>query len=480
VVSAAIQRHLDGVGSTNVGGGYHTSEAALRCVTGARQAAKELLGAASPAEITFGLNATNLLFHLSRAMSNTTGFMRAGDNVVLSRACHDSNVAPWVQLVKEANARLLGAAAAELTEAEREAQGVSIKWVGTGDSCEDDALDLRGMEGAVDERTRVVAIGLASNATGRVHTAAVAAATARVQQLRDQEAAAAAAGGGGGGTGFRCVTVLDGTHYVPHHHFNLVESGADVIACSAYKFCGPHVGVMAFGREQVGEFFQPVKVGNRCSYFGGETDAGSDLLACGLPSPEDDGCEISGWEMGTLPYESLAGFTAVVEEYFKEQLGGGHVGGGGRGGALGRAYLKIRETEDALAQRFLAGLAALQQEQQSSSAAAAVAGLALRLHGSAASDGHVRTPTFALSASGCLDGVNGGEPVGATYLVEQLNARQIYCTHGNHYAVHLVGEELAMPTGVTRVSFLHYNSEADVDTVLSAMREICAGTGAGD
>lgn len=208
--------------------------------------------------------------------------LRPGDNLVLSRACHDANIAPWLLAARDA--------------------GAEVRWLSVDSEGFVDPHSAR-----VDGRTRVVAAGLASNACGAVHA---------LGPLLDQARAHGA------------LSVLDGTHFVPHRRCDLGALGGDVVVASAYKFCGPHVGVLG-AAPGVLERLRPYKVGFRAD--------GADLLDYGPPSAEN--CQISPWEMGTLNYEGLAGFEACVEHF--AAMGGE---GGSLGARLDRGFRALRAT----------------------------------------------------------------------------------------------------------------------------------------
>lgn len=289
---------------------------------------------------------------------------------------------------------------------------------------DEDALGQFDEEKTIDARTRVIAIGLASNATGRVHEEAIRKVGRRVEALKRAASSEGAAR--------HPLFVLDGTHYVPHRAMSLDDAfpGADAVVCSAYKFGGPHLGLLAFSRSSVlaQDGFAVAKVGRR--------SAREDILPAGCPTLES--YEISRWELGTLPYESLAGLVAMVEKYYKNSACFPQ--------PLRRAFDAVRLHEQTLSEAFLQEFARLPPGGRRQ----------LALHGSR--DARERTPTFAVSA----EDVAG--------LCEVLNKRGIFCTYGNHYAPELVDRHLNKD-GVVRLSFLHYNTVEDVDAVVAALAD---------
>src|SRR5205809_5772728 len=252
--------------NANVSGPYETSRRTERLVAEARLAAGSFL-ACSADEVVFGANMTTLNFALSRAAAREWS---EGDEVVVTRLDHDANVSPWLELAHDL--------------------GLLVRFV---DIREDTTLDLDDLAAQLTDRTRVVAFPWASNAVGTLVD------VARIAEL------AHAAG---------ALAWVDAVHYAPHGPIDVSEAGVDVLICSPYKFCGPHLG-LAFGRAELLERWRPYKV---------------------RPAPN----EPLGhrYETGTLPHELLAGFVAAVD-YF---------------GSIG--WDAIQGWEHELGERFLAGL----------------------------------------------------------------------------------------------------------------------------
>ena len=432
--------HLQIVGSTNVGGEYNTGLLALQTVTDARAAGKALLGAKTNGEIAFGLNCTNLMFHVARSIENVVNRnknmdtnqdieeskqilnIEAGDNIILSRACHDANIAPWLLLAKNLDLEVrwlecLGS----LPPNDKEVDDSNM-----------DCIDIEQIASLIDSKTRLISLGLASNATGRIHVPVVERINQVMENLNDEH---------------RPYLILDGTHYLPHRRANLEMLKADAIICSAYKFFGPHIGVMAFNGARM-KHLMPSKVGVRYNRMGSfETD----LLDYGL-APDVSNCEISRWEMGTLNYEALAGFDSCVN--YLASLGKHKTPceskTNDRNRDLDDSFGILRNYEESLSQRFLNGIRSNLLLNK------------IRLIGSR--DCKERTPTFALTLNNCNhhSGVN---------LVQKLNKNNILCTHGNHYAPDLVENCLNEPNGVTRISLLHYNTIEEVDQIVRVLEE---------
>src|SRR5262245_15424548 len=232
--------------NANQGGLFATSRDSDRVLQGAHEAVADLLNAPSADEVIFGLNMTTLTFHLSRALAHT---WRPGDEVIVTRLDHDANVTPWALAARDAGATL---------------RTCDIH----PEDCTLDTDDLRRQLGP---RTRLVALGCASNAVGTVNDVRAAVRWAH-------EAGA--------------FVFLDAVHYAPHGPIDVQDWGCDFLACSAYKFFGPHVGIL-WGRRELLERLPAYKV---------------------RPAPDD----LPGrWMTGTQNHEGLAGVVAAVE-YLRE------------------------------------------------------------------------------------------------------------------------------------------------------------------
>ncbi|HEY9506520.1 MAG TPA: aminotransferase class V-fold PLP-dependent enzyme, partial [Gemmatimonadales bacterium] len=181
---------------------YPTSRETDALLEGARAALADLLGA-TPGEVAFGANMTTLTFHLARGLGRSWG---KGDEIVVTELDHHANVAPWRALERD--------------------RGVTVRMVPM--LPESGQLDWNALERALTGRTRLLAVGAASNALGTISDVTRAVALAR-------EAGA--------------LTFVDAVHYTPHRLVDVRAIGCDFLACSAYKFYGPHVGVL-FGRSE--------------------------------------------------------------------------------------------------------------------------------------------------------------------------------------------------------------------------------------
>jgi cysteine desulfurase family protein (TIGR01976 family) len=252
--------------NANLGGAFETSVRSEALVTNARIAASEFLRC-SVDEVAFGQNMTTLNFALSRTVGRE---LRGGDELVVTKLDHDANVSPWLELAHDLD--------------------LVVNLV---DLRDDTTLDYADLERRVNERTRVVAFPLASNAVGTIVDAR------RVVDLAH---------------GAGALAWADAVHYAPHGPIDVGELGVDVLVCSPYKFFGPHLG-LAFGRRELLERWRPYKV----------RPASSEPVG-------------SRFETGTLPHELLAGFVAAVD--YVESVG----------------WEQLQAHERMLGERFLAEL----------------------------------------------------------------------------------------------------------------------------
>ncbi|MBV8711015.1 MAG: cysteine desulfurase-like protein [Solirubrobacterales bacterium] len=253
--------------SANLGAGYETSLRVGRILDEAESRAARFLGC-EPHEVIFGANMTSLDFMLSRTAART---FEAGDEILVSALDHDGGVAPWLELAHD---RDLVVRTVELRD--------------------DTALDYQDLESKLNERTRVVAFAWASNAVGTLVDAR------RVCELAHRAGA---------------LAWIDAVHYAAHRPIDVRAIGADVLICSPYKFCGPHLGV-AYGRAEVIEQWRPYKV---------------------RPAPTTPLGR--RFETGTAPFELLAGFNAAID--YLDSIGG---------------FELIMPYERVLGERFLAGI----------------------------------------------------------------------------------------------------------------------------
>jgi cysteine desulfurase family protein (TIGR01976 family) len=234
--------------SGNLGAPYATGRAVEAILARAKDDAGRFLGCSGD-EISFGMNMTTIDFALARTAARD---FAAGDEILTTQLDHDGGVAPWVELAADKDLKVsVVAATDELT------------------------VDYDDLARQLGDRTKVVAFALASNATGSVADAKRICAMAR-------EAGA--------------ISWIDAVHYAAHEPVDVTEIGCDVLICSPYKFCGPHLGV-AYVRRELAESWRPYKARPSASSPSGRR-----------------------FETGTLPYELLAGFSATIA--YLDSLGG--------------------------------------------------------------------------------------------------------------------------------------------------------------
>jgi len=253
--------------SANLGALYDTSLRAKAILESAEANAAGMLGC-DPHEVIFGANMTSLNFSLSRTAGRT---FEAGDEILVSSLDHDGGVAPWLELAHD--------------------KGLVVRHI---ELSADTTLDFENLEAQLGPRTRVVAFAWASNAIGTITDAR------RVCELAHSVGA---------------LAWVDAVHYAAHEPIDVRETGADVLLCSPYKFCGPHLGIV-YGRAEVLETWRPYKA---------------------RPAPTSPLSR--RFETGTLPFELLAGFNATIA--YLSSIGG---------------FEAIVPYERGLGERFLAGL----------------------------------------------------------------------------------------------------------------------------
>lgn len=292
--SQVPQRVIDAVSdclanrNANDGGTFVTSEAVADLMDEARQAGADLLGCDDPDQIVFGLNMTSLTFALSRALARTWS---PGDEIIVTRLDHDANVSPWVLAARDA--------------------GVIVRWIEVDPAhC---TLRLEMLDSLLGPRTRLLAVGVASNATGTINP--IAEIIARVHAVG-------------------ALVYVDAVHGVPHRLPDVKALGADFYICSPYKFFGPHQG-MLWARPELLASLPAYKV---------------------RPAPAS---APGRWMTGTASFEAAAGTLAAID-YLADlgrQVAGRH--NGSRREDLLVAYHAIQKHEGALTEQFLQGLSRL-------------------------------------------------------------------------------------------------------------------------
>jgi len=376
----AVHDYLAGH-NANYGGRFATSEETDATIAEAHRAGADFLGC-DPAEVSFGANMTTLTYFLAAALGRR---LQPGDEVVVTALDHEANRSPWLQLAE---------------------RGVVVREVPVDlATC---TLDWTAFETLVQPgRTKVVALGYASNAVGTVNDVARASALAR------------AAG---------AWSVVDAVHYALHGPIDVRAVGCDFLLCSAYKFFGPHVGLMYARREATAQV-EPLR------------------LATQTPEPPYI------WETGTLNFEGLAGTTAAID--FIADLGERHVTMVGD-----RLPAGLKGRRRAVVAGMLAGevyeqpLAKWLREQ--------LAGIpGVTLYGPP--EGSPRTSTVSFT----LDGFLAGEAA------RTLGERGLFVWDGDFYAARLVELlGLSQRGGLIRVGLAPYTTQGELERLVTAVGDL--------
>ena len=371
--------------NANVGGAFATSRRTDAVVSNARQAMADLLNAPGPETIVFGPSMTALTFHLARSLAET---IQPGDEVVVTALDHDANVAPWADL---------------------EAAGAVLQIVDV--DLADATLNMDSFARALSPRTKLVAVTHASNAIGTVPD------VAKITQMAHERGA---------------LVFVDAVQYAPHGPIDVQKLDCDFLACSPYKFFGPHAGVL-YGKAEHLMRLTPHKV-----------------------RPSKDALPYR-WELGTLSHESLAGVTAAVGylEDIGEQFGGPFLqdyaaqGYADRRLTLKSAMAAVRAYEQSLSKRLITGLQTLPD--------VTIYGLTdfNRLD--------ERLPTVAFT----------WPRLTPRETAEYLASLGICVWSGNYYALRLMEAfGLEGHGGAVRVGLAHYNTAEEIDRMIAALQDV--------
>jgi cysteine desulfurase family protein (TIGR01976 family) len=369
--------------NANKGGHFITSHRNDEIVNEARTAMADFLNAPSPKEIVFGANMTTLTYSLSRSIART---MQPGDEIVVTRLDHDANVSPWVAL---------------------EDRGVKVKWADF--DVEDCRLDIEHLASLLTSKTKLIAVGYASNAVGTINPISRIAALARNVGAK---------------------LWVDAVHYAPHGPIDVQTLGCDYLVCSAYKFFGPHVGAL-WGRFELLEQLQAYQV---------------------RPAPKDVPYR---FETGTLNQEGLAGTAAAVN--YLAAVGrdyGSHVTGELSNYEGRRKELKQAMHTIAVYERNLFTYMINELEN--------IPGI--RIYGiTNPEDFAERCPTAAITREGFTP----------EQIATHLGNNSIFVWDGHYYAINLterLGVEES--GGMVRIGLAHYNTKEEVDRLLTALKEM--------
>lgn len=350
---------------------YPTSEETDAIIANARDTIADFVNG-RPDEIAFGQNMTSLTFHLARAFGREWG---KGDEVVLTELDHHGNVAPWTALAKD--------------------RGVTIRMVKM--RTEDGQLDWSDFEKAITPRTKLLAINAASNALGTITDIARAAEAAHAVNAK---------------------VFVDAVHYAPHMLVDVKALDCDFLGCSAYKFYGPHIGIL-WGKRDLIESLDVPRLD---------------------PAPQESPERL---ETGTQNHEGIAGAAAAVE--FLASLAERH---GTRRDMLRTAFGALHARGDALLHKLWTSLEQID---------------GLTLYGPR--PGNPRTPTLTFTLRGFR----------TDDVAIALAKRGLFVSNGDFYAATIVDRLGLVPDGLVRIGCSCYSSEDEVDRLIDGVRALAAG-----
>jgi cysteine desulfurase family protein (TIGR01976 family) len=346
---------------------YPTSVETDAIIAGAREAVADFLNA-TPDEIAFGQNMTSLTFHLGRALGRGWG---KGDEVIVTELDHRANVDPWLALERD--------------------RGVTVRMARADERA--GTVDLDHLASLLGPKTRLVAIGAASNALGTVTD------VARVCRLARDAGA---------------LSFVDAVHFAPHNLVDVTAIGCDFLACSAYKFYGPHAGIL-FGRKSLVEQLDVPKL---------------------RPAPDSSPERL---ETGTQSHESMAGSAAAVD--FLASLGNGPT----RRARLERAFAEFHTRKRELFARLWDGLDSIP---------------GVTRYG--VTPGAARTPTAAFTVKG----------VDSERVVTHLAERGVFASHGDFYASTIVEKLGLAEAGLVRAGRAIYTTPEEIDRLLEGVASV--------
>jgi cysteine desulfurase family protein (TIGR01976 family) len=386
IARSSLERIVSYLRDTNAnhGGRFATSRASDETVKHAREEMAAFLNAGWPEEIILGPNMTTLTFRMTQALAPT---FQAGETIVVTRLDHDANFSPWTRMAED--------------------RGLNVRVVDF--DVETGLLDLADMDRALELRPRLVAVGYASNALGTVNP---------IQQMIEKAHAVGA------------LVYIDAVQYAPHGPIDVQKLGCDFLACSAYKFFGPHIGIL-YGRRDLLEQTRAYRV---------------------RPAPAE---APEKFETGTNNFEGIAGLLGALEylkwvgrtfgsefaELHAEEYSGQQL-------IYKQAMGAIRSYEYELSRRFLEVLESIP---------------GLCLYGPTdRRQLDQRVPTFAFTLGNHS----------AAEVAEYLGQNDIYAWDGNFYAIN-VTERLGLEQpdrGLVRTGAVHYNTLAEIDRLGEILR----------
>ena len=375
--------------NANHGGAFTTSQESDAIISEARTACADFYNASRSEEIVFGPNMTSLTLNLSRSLSK---WLKPGDEIIVTRLDHDANITPWTLVAQE--------------------KGCKVHWVDF--DIEDGTLCLDNLEAVLSSKTKLVAIGYASNALGTINP---------VKKITQNAKAAGA------------LVFVDAVQYAPHGPIDVLDLGCDFLVASAYKLFSTHVG-MLYGRYHLLDELMAYKV----------------RPASNLPPAK--------FEPGTQNHEGIAGVLGGMEylewigetfgEIYEEKYAGRY---SGRKLRLKKAMAAIRAYEYEISRVLLSQLSNIPKVH--------IYGLTdpRRIQD--------RVPTFAIR----IEGIHPRQ------VAEKLNQCGIFVWDGNYYALS-VTERLGVEEmgGMVRIGPVHYNTHEEIARFVEALAEIAEST----
>ncbi|HEX4204510.1 MAG TPA: cysteine desulfurase-like protein [Ktedonobacteraceae bacterium] len=368
--------------NANNGGAFRTSQESDAVVFETRRAVADFLHAARAEEIIFGQNMTSLTFHISRSIAR---LLEPGDELVVTRLDHDANIAPWLWIAED--------------------RGCQVRWVDFRP--EDGTLDMQALEQAITSHTKLVAIGYASNALGTIND------VRSVVQFAHRVGA---------------LCFVDAVQYAPHQSIDVQGLDCDFLACSAYKFFGPHTGIL-YGKHALLEELTAYK-----------------LRPSGKHAPDK-------FETGTQSFESITGILGALDylAWIGTTFGANPPEGTeqSRFLALRAGMSVLGDYEQQLSLALLEGLKSVPGLH--------VWGITDPLHSAS------RVPTYSFT-------LQGWSPAD---VAARLAQDDIYVWNGNFYALAAM-ERLGLEEqgGVTRVGLVHYNTLQEIERLITLLKRM--------
>jgi cysteine desulfurase family protein (TIGR01976 family) len=372
--------------NANRSGRFATSREVDAGMKHAHQVFADFLGAPCPESVAFGPNMTSLTLQFSRAIARE---WKAGDRILVSQLDHDANFTPWILAAQD--------------------RGVEVCQIAVNK--QDVTLDLDSLRSLLTDRTRLVAVTAASNAVGSLTP---------VRQIADMVHSVGA------------ELFVDAVHYAPHRSVDVSEWKCDYLVCSAYKFFGPHIGVL-YGRPERMMQLNPYKL-----------------------RPAPDSLPVR-WMTGTQNHACIAGAAAAVE--YMASLSDSSTtslvavtpvsaSATSLRAKLVDAMNQIQNHEMQLVQRLIAGLQSISGVQ--------IFGI---VEGARMSE---RAPTVAFR----LDSMKSID------VAQRLGDEGIFVWHGNYYALPLTTALGTEPDGMVRIGCMHYNTQEEIDRTIDLIRSI--------